>query len=229
MSLPFPSRETEAQRGCATGGHVPPSLPPARQGTPLKYDTSTSSTGSKKHDVRSIIGSPGRTFPAVHPLDVMADTRALERACYEESLKSRSGAVSSSGGSITRGAPVIVPELGKPRQSPLTYEDHAAPFAGHLPRGSPVTTREPTPRLQEGAWGRAQGGAGRGGGGAAVGSNLRKLLYRPPLGSGASSGPPQPAHLPNLWVLPPDHPQNSLHLPAASSPPGFPGYSLVLL
>lgn len=121
------------------------------QGTPLKYDTSTSSTGSKKHDVRSIIGSPGRTFPAVHPLDVMADTRALERACYEESLKSRSGAVSSSGGSITRGAPVIVPELGKPRQSPLTYEDHAAPFAGHLPRGSPVTTREPTPRLQEGS------------------------------------------------------------------------------
>ncbi|XP_059750628.1 nuclear receptor corepressor 2 isoform X16 [Balaenoptera ricei] len=121
------------------------------QGTPLKYDTSTSSTGSKKHDVRSIIGSPGRTFPAVHPLDVMADTRALERACYEESLKSRPGAVSSSGGSITRGAPVIVPELGKPRQSPLTYEDHAAPFASHLPRGSPVTTREPTPRLQEGS------------------------------------------------------------------------------
>uniref|UniRef100_A0A4X1ULM3 Uncharacterized protein n=1 Tax=Sus scrofa TaxID=9823 RepID=A0A4X1ULM3_PIG len=118
------------------------------QGTPLKYDTSTSSTGSKKHDVRSIIGSPGRTFPPVHLLD---DTRALERACYEESLKSRPGTVSSSGGSITRGAPVIVPELGKPRQSPLTYEDHAAPFAGHLPRGSPVTTREPTPRLQEGS------------------------------------------------------------------------------
>ncbi|XP_062942139.1 nuclear receptor corepressor 2 isoform X6 [Cynocephalus volans] len=121
------------------------------QGTPLKYDSGTSSAGSKKHDVRSIIGSPGRTFPPVHPLDVMADTRALERACYEESLKSRPGAVSSSGGSITRGAPVIVPELGKPRQSPLTYEDHGAPFAGHLPRGSPVTTREPTPRLQEGS------------------------------------------------------------------------------
>nr|XP_036870295.1 nuclear receptor corepressor 2 isoform X15 [Manis javanica] len=121
------------------------------QGTPLKYDTSTSSTSTKKHDVRSIIGSPGRTFPPVHPLDVMADTRALERACYEDSLKSRPGAASSTGGSITRGAPVIVPELGKPRQSPLAYEDHAAPFAGHLPRGSPVTTREPTPRLQEGS------------------------------------------------------------------------------
>lgn len=211
--------------------------PRPAQGTPLKYDTSTSSTGSKKHDVRSIIGSPGRTFPAVHPLDVMADTRALERACYEESLKSRSGAVSSSGGSITRGAPVIVPELGKPRQSPLTYEDHAAPFAGHLPRGSPVTTREPTPRLQEGAWGRAQGGAGRGGGvragrggGAPVGSRLRKLPHsRPLLSSGASSGPPHPVHLPNLWVLPPNHPQNSPHLSAASSPPGFPDYSFVLL
>ncbi|XP_045743767.1 nuclear receptor corepressor 2 isoform X26 [Mirounga angustirostris] len=121
------------------------------QGTPLKYDTGTSSAGPKKHDVRSIIGSPGRTFPPVHPLDVMADARALERACYEESLKSRPGAAGSSGGSITRGAPVIVPELGKPRQSPLTYEEHGAPFAGHLPRGSPVTTREPTPRLQEGS------------------------------------------------------------------------------
>ncbi|KAM7050958.1 nuclear receptor corepressor 2 isoform 17-T19 [Molossus nigricans] len=120
------------------------------QGTPLKYDTGSSSTSSKKHDVRSIIGSPGRTFPPVHPLDVM-DARALERACYEESLKGRPGVVSGSGGSITRGAPVIVPELGKPRQSPLTYEDHGAPFTGHLPRGSPVTTREPTPRLQEGS------------------------------------------------------------------------------
>ncbi|KAK2102882.1 nuclear receptor corepressor 2 [Saguinus oedipus] len=123
--------------------------PPLPQGTPLKYDTSASTTGSKKHDVRSLIGSPGRTFPPVHPLDVMADARALERACYEESLKSRPGAASSSGGSIARGAPVIVPELGKPRQSPLTYEDHGAAFASHLPRGSPVTTREPTPRLQE--------------------------------------------------------------------------------
>ncbi|XP_013359090.1 PREDICTED: nuclear receptor corepressor 2 isoform X8 [Chinchilla lanigera] len=119
------------------------------QGTPLKYDTGASSAGSKKHDVRSIIGSPGRTFPPVLPLDVVADARALERACYEESLKGRPGAAGGSGGSITRGAPVVVPELGKPRQSPLTYEDHAAPFASHLPRGSPVTTREPTPRLQE--------------------------------------------------------------------------------
>ncbi|XP_014642726.1 PREDICTED: nuclear receptor corepressor 2 [Ceratotherium simum simum] len=121
------------------------------QGTPLKYDAGAASAGSKKHDVRSIIGSPGRTFPPALPLDVMADPRALERACYEENLKGRPGAVGASGGSITRGAPVIVPELGKPRQSPLTYEDHGAPFAGHLPRGSPVTTREPTPRLQEGS------------------------------------------------------------------------------
>ncbi|KAF6082204.1 nuclear receptor corepressor 2 [Phyllostomus discolor] len=121
------------------------------QGTPLKYDGGAPSAGSKKHDVRSIIGSPGRTFPPLHPLDVMADPRALERACYEESLKSRPGAASGSGGSITRGAPVIVPELGKPRQSPLTYEDHGTPFSSHLPRGSPVTTREPTPRLQEGS------------------------------------------------------------------------------
>ncbi|XP_021113299.1 nuclear receptor corepressor 2 isoform X3 [Heterocephalus glaber] len=119
------------------------------QGTPLKYDTSASSASSKKHDVRSIIGSPGRTFPPMLPLDVVTDARALERVCYEESLKGRPGASGGSGGSITRGAPVVVPELGKPRQSPLTYEDHTAPFASHLPRGSPVTTREPTPRLQE--------------------------------------------------------------------------------
>lgn len=126
-------------------------LHPLPQGTPLKYDSGAPSTGTKKHDVRSIIGSPGRPFPALHPLDMMADARALERA-YEESLKGRSGTTSSAGGSITRGAPVVVPELGKPRQSPLTYEDHGAPFTSHLPRGSPVTTREPTPRLQEGEW-----------------------------------------------------------------------------
>ncbi|KAM4827650.1 nuclear receptor corepressor 2 [Thomomys bottae] len=119
------------------------------QGTPLKYDTSAASAGSKKHDVRSIIGSPGRTFPPVHALDVMADARALERACFEESLKSRPGTTASAGGTLPR-APVVVPELGKPRQSPLTYEEHATPFTGHLPRGSPVTTRESTPRLQEG-------------------------------------------------------------------------------
>lgn len=111
-----------------------------------------SAAGSKKHDVRSIIGSPGRTFPPALPLDVVADARALDRTCYEESLKGRPGATGGSGGSITRGAPVVVPELGKPRQSPLAYEDHAAPFASHLPRGSPVTTREPTPRLQDGEW-----------------------------------------------------------------------------
>lgn len=177
------------------------------QGTPLKYDTSTSSTSTKKHDVRSIIGSPGRTFPPVHPLDVMADTRALERACYEDSLKSRPGAASSTGGSITRGAPVIVPELGKPRQSPLAYEDHAAPFAGHLPRGSPVTTREPTPRLQEGAW-HARGGAR-----VRVGCLLRKqpticsLLRLETRGSLTALT----FHLPNLWVLPPNHTQHALH------------------
>lgn len=164
--------------------------PPPPQGTPLKYDGSAPSASSKKHDVRSIIGSPGRTFPPLHPLDVMADARALERACYEESLKSRPGAASGSGGSITRGAPVIVPELGKPRQSPLTYEDHGAPFSSHLPRGSPVTTREPTPRLQEGAWGV---GVGRGSGG--------RVRVRPCLAGQSSSvrdwGVPVPCRTPS--------------------------------
>lgn len=102
MSLPFPSRETEAQRGCATGGHVPfPSATPSPQGTPLKYDTSTS-----LHRLQSTTCAPssqsGRTFRLCTPLDAMADTGRWS-VCYEESLKSRTGAVSSSGGSITRG------------------------------------------------------------------------------------------------------------------------------
>ncbi|XP_039360959.1 nuclear receptor corepressor 2 isoform X7 [Mauremys reevesii] len=121
------------------------------QGTPLKYDSNSSSVSAKKHDVLSIIGSPGRTFHSVHSLDVMQDPRTLDRACYEESLKSRPSPVTNSGGSITRGAPVIVPEPGKPRRSPLTYEDHGAAFSSHLHRGSPVSTRESTPRQHEGS------------------------------------------------------------------------------
>lgn len=160
--------------------------------------------------MRSIIGSPGRTFPPVHPLDVMADARALERACYEESLKGRPGAVSGSGGSITRGAPVIVPELGKPRQSPLTYEDHGAPFTGHLPRGSPVTTREPTPRLQEGVWG---WGSGRGGSG-----TCRTVRSLSRVHTRASTGVTAPDPLPGLQA-PPPHPTQILP-PSAHPLPG---------
>uniref|UniRef100_A0A8D2LCY1 Nuclear receptor corepressor 2 n=1 Tax=Varanus komodoensis TaxID=61221 RepID=A0A8D2LCY1_VARKO len=123
------------------------------QGTPLKYDSSASAS-AKKHDVRSIIGSPGRTFHPMHPLEVMQDPRNLDRA-YEESMKSRPSPVASAGGSITRGAPVIVPEPGKPRHSPLAYEEHQSThqsaFGGHLHRGSPVSTREPTPRQHEGS------------------------------------------------------------------------------
>nr|XP_056715065.1 nuclear receptor corepressor 2 [Euleptes europaea] len=123
------------------------------QGTPLKYD-SNASASAKKHDVRSIIGSPGGTFHPMHPLDVMQDPRTLERA-YEESLKGRPSPVTNSSGSITRGSPVIVPEPGKPRHSPMTYEDHqaahGAAFGSHLHRGSPVSTREPTPRQHEGS------------------------------------------------------------------------------
>ncbi|NXR87614.1 NCOR2 protein, partial [Hypocryptadius cinnamomeus] len=122
------------------------------QGTPLKYDSGSSSSSTKKHDVRSIIGSPGRTFHSVHSLDVIQDPRNLERA-YEESLKNRPSPVTNSGGSIARGAPVIVPEPGKPHQSALGYEDHQAghstAFSSHLHRGSPVSTRESTPRQHE--------------------------------------------------------------------------------
>ncbi|XP_042721939.1 nuclear receptor corepressor 2 isoform X10 [Lagopus leucura] len=124
------------------------------QGTPLKYDSGSSSSSTKKHDVRSIIGSPGRTFHSVHSMDVIQDPRNLERA-YEESLKSRPSPVTNSGGSIARGAPVIVPEPGKPHQSALAYEDHQAghstAFSSHLHRGSPVSTRESTPRQHEGS------------------------------------------------------------------------------
>lgn len=91
----------------------------------------------------------------MHSLDVIQDPRNLERA-YEESLKNRPSPVTNSGGSIARGAPVIVPEPGKPHQSALGYEDHQAghstAFSSHLHRGSPVSTRESTPRQHEGTW-----------------------------------------------------------------------------
>uniref|UniRef100_A0A670ZVR4 Nuclear receptor corepressor 2 n=1 Tax=Pseudonaja textilis TaxID=8673 RepID=A0A670ZVR4_PSETE len=124
------------------------------QGTPLKYDTNTS-TNAKKHDVRSIIGSPGRNFHPMLPMEAMQDPRTLERA-YEDNLKSsRPSPVTNSGGSITRGAPMIMPEPGKPRHSPLAYEDHqaahGAAFGGHLHRGSPVSTREAAPKQLEGS------------------------------------------------------------------------------
>lgn len=49
---------------------------------------------------------------------------------------------------------MIVPEPGKPHQSALAYEDHQAghstAFSSHLHRGSPVSTRESTPRQHEG-------------------------------------------------------------------------------
>ncbi|XP_056389941.1 nuclear receptor corepressor 2 isoform X7 [Hyla sarda] len=114
------------------------------QGTPLKYD-SGSSVSAKKHDVRSIIGSTGRSYHPLHPIEVLQDPRAYD----EMMLKSR-----ASSGSITRGAPVIVPDPGKPRHSPLSYEDHQLPhgatYGSHLNRGSPVTTRESAQRSHEG-------------------------------------------------------------------------------
>ncbi|XP_075033130.1 nuclear receptor corepressor 2 isoform X5 [Mixophyes fleayi] len=118
------------------------------QGTPLKYD-SGSSVSSKKHDVRSIIGSTGRPYHPMHPMEVLQDPRTMERVYDEMLLKSR-----SSSSSISRGAPVIVPDPGKPRHSPLSYEDHqlshGAPYSSHLNRGSPVTTRESAQRPHEG-------------------------------------------------------------------------------
>ncbi|XP_075689751.1 nuclear receptor corepressor 2 isoform X4 [Rhinoderma darwinii] len=118
------------------------------QGTPLKYE-SGSSASAKKHDVRSIIGSTGRPYHPLHSIEVLQDPRTMERVYDEMMLKSRSNS-----GSITRGAPVIVHDPGKPRHSPLSYEDHqlqhAASYSSHLNRGSPVTTRESAQRSHEG-------------------------------------------------------------------------------
>ncbi|XP_077149356.1 nuclear receptor corepressor 2 isoform X7 [Ranitomeya variabilis] len=119
------------------------------QGTPMKYD-SGSSMSAKKHDVRSIIGSTGRAYHSLHSIEALQDPRTMERVYDEMMLKSR-----PSSGSITRGAPVIVPDPGKPRHSPLSYEDHQLPhgatYSGHLNRGSPVTTRESAQRSHEGS------------------------------------------------------------------------------
>lgn len=71
--------------------------------------------GVKKYDVRFIIGSFGRSFSFALLLDVMVDVRALERVCYEESLKGRFTVVGVVGGFIIRGVLVIVFELGKSR------------------------------------------------------------------------------------------------------------------
>ncbi|XP_040203291.1 nuclear receptor corepressor 2 isoform X10 [Rana temporaria] len=120
------------------------------QGTPLKYDSGTS-VSSKKHDVRSIIGSTGRPYHSLHPMEVLQDHRTMDRVYDEMMLKSRGGS-----GSITRGAPVIVPDPGKHRHSPLTYEEHqlthGASYSSHpLNRGSPVPTRESAQRQHEGS------------------------------------------------------------------------------
>ncbi|XP_073532257.1 nuclear receptor corepressor 2 isoform X5 [Phyllobates terribilis] len=119
------------------------------QGTPLKYD-SGSSMSAKKHDVRSIIGSTGRAYHSLHSIEALQDPRTMERVYDEMMLKSR-----PTSGSITRGAPVIVPDPGKPRHSPLSYEEHQLPhgatYSGHLNRGSPVTTRESAQRSHEGS------------------------------------------------------------------------------
>ncbi|XP_077317960.1 nuclear receptor corepressor 2 isoform X6 [Lithobates pipiens] len=120
------------------------------QGTPLKYD-SGASVSSKKHDVRSIIGSTGRPYHSLHPMEVLQDHRTMDRVYDEMMLKSRAGS-----GSITRGAPVIVPDPGKPRHSPLTYEEHqlthGASYSSHpLNRGSPVPTRDSAQRQHEGS------------------------------------------------------------------------------
>lgn len=117
------------------------------QGTPLKFE-SGNSVSAKKHDVRSIIGNPGLPFHPLHPMEVLQDHRTIDRVYDEMMLKSRPG-------SITRGAPVIVPDPGKPRHSPLAYEEHQLTHGGsysshHLNRGSPVTTRESAQRQAEG-------------------------------------------------------------------------------
>uniref|UniRef100_W5MFZ2 Nuclear receptor corepressor 2 n=1 Tax=Lepisosteus oculatus TaxID=7918 RepID=W5MFZ2_LEPOC len=111
------------------------------QGTPMKHEG-----GGKRHDVRSIIGSSSRSYPALQ--------HHAERARYEEGLKGRPGSGVGSAGSISRGSPVIIGEPGKAHSSPLAYEDHKgslrAAFSGHAHRGSPVSSRDSASRQHDG-------------------------------------------------------------------------------
>uniref|UniRef100_UPI00398F28D1 nuclear receptor corepressor 2-like n=1 Tax=Pristiophorus japonicus TaxID=55135 RepID=UPI00398F28D1 len=127
------------------------------QGTPLKCENSPSGSAAKKHDVRSLISSPGRGFHPTHQLDVMSEGgRGLERVRYTESPTSRPSSIVSSAGSIVRGAPVIIHEAAKSHISPRSYEDYQAAhrtplhYNGPLHRGSPVSMREAASRQQEG-------------------------------------------------------------------------------
>lgn len=102
------------------------------QGILFKYDIGVFIIGFKKYDVCFFIGSFGWMFLFVYLLDVMVDVWVLECVCYEESLKSWLGIVSSLGGFIVCGVLVIVFELGKLWQSFLIYEDYGVFFVGYF-------------------------------------------------------------------------------------------------
>lgn len=102
----------------------------------------------------------------------MADTRALERVCYGEPEEPDGVPSQRSGGSILTRGPRSSCLSWESRDRALAYEDHAAP-AGHLPRGSPVTTGAHPPAggcVSQGRGGRGAGVGRARRGRAAVGS-----------------------------------------------------------
>lgn len=104
-------------------------------------------SSGKRHDVRSIMGSP------YHGTQSHLEMRT-ERSRYEDAPKGRPSAVVSTASPISRSSPLTLgsEQGGKAHHSPVGYDDKGAlrtPYPGSSHRGSPLS-REAGQRQHEG-------------------------------------------------------------------------------
>uniref|UniRef100_A0A4W3ISA3 Nuclear receptor corepressor 2 n=1 Tax=Callorhinchus milii TaxID=7868 RepID=A0A4W3ISA3_CALMI len=126
------------------------------QGTPMKCESVA--VGGRRHDVRSLLGSPGRAMPPVHQLEVLCEGgRGPERGLYTHSPKSRQSPIVSTASAMARAAASLGHDPGKAQSSPRTYEDYQAAHRGAMHYTSPFhigspgnASRQPASRQQEG-------------------------------------------------------------------------------